>query len=206
MEHYRDFILNLITGTVGHEDFFKRFMFTIVHASNDLDASFFDRTLRDAYRIGIVHEIRVMTIISSSVITSDFKLEIPMETLVPMIQLRTQLDTQIAKNTEIAAMRVLIKQVWAYVPMMTDACAGDVSIMLDITDDTFHYHVHFAFFYQDIVTKRLPELLKVQYLATSDEVLKLTTDEWGVNHHISRIRTGVDTYTFIVREFSQNVV
>lgn len=201
MEHHREFILDLITGTVKPCDYFKTFIFTVVHAT--VDASFFDRTLRDANRFGINHGIRVMTIITASVITETFILEIPIEVLNPMMRLRSQVDTHIAKNTEIAAMKVLIKQAWAHVPMMELVCKGDVRTLLDITDTTFQYHVHFAFFYQDIVSKRFPELMGVRYMTTHDEVLKLVAEEWGVNHHISTIRTGFDTYTFVVREFSE---
>jgi hypothetical protein len=200
---HRDMILGLIKGDVlGKYAFsFKRFMFSIVHDTrNDIDAAFLDRTMRDAHRLGMGHQIRMRSIIAASTITPDYALDFPLDVVLPILDLRTKIDMFVGGDTRVSAMCMLIKSVWAHVPMMTQA-AMDPKFMMDVTDDTFNTHIHFSFFYQDMIAKRLPQLRSVDYMSNTDEVMAGMTKTWSVDHHLSTIRTGFKSYRFIVRQF-----
>ena len=197
----RNLIMIMIKGELYERGpyMYKRFMVQIVHSKHDNDSAFLDRTMRDSHRLGISHTTRVASVIDASVITSLFTLDIPDNVWTPVMKVRTQLDTFVANRPDIAAMCVLIKSVWRHVPLMVDSARGDVC-MLDVTDDTFNTHIHFSFFYQDLISRRFPQVKNTKYVYDVDDMHAMSK-KLGARHHISTIRTGAYSYNFIVRHF-----
>lgn len=177
------------------------YMFCIVNSGRYPDATFIDRMLRDASRLGISHSLSVRDIIDCSRINPNNTLEIPDLILTPLLKIREQIDTFVA-NDVTAAMKVMGKNAWKSSDIMIRATKTHKELM-DITDLTFITHPHFAFFHREMSARSLPIMAEEKHFELSNEVSAFIEDhplEPNHQYHISSVNKR-NNRLFILRTF-----
>lgn len=179
------------------------FMFCMVNSGRYPDATFIDRVLRDAARLGIHHSVNVYDIIDRSYIDRDKMLVIPTFALEPLMALREEIETLLAPNATLASIKTMGKSAWKTTNIMPLATKSQKKLM-DITDTTFITHPHFAFFHRELIDKRFPILVEEKRFENRAEVL-----DWVKYHplrlhhqyHTSTVHKGTTGGVYILREF-----
>ena len=186
----------------GPFDARNQYMFCIVNSGRYPDATFIDRMLRDASRLGIDHAISVRDIVDRSYIDDENMLVIPEDILNPLLYIREQVETLVASNVTFAAIKTMGKNTWESTSIMISATKTQKGLM-DITDLTFVSHPHFAFFHRDMLERRLPTLVEENHFEAREgvlEFLKYHPQELNHQYNTSVINKG-STRLYILRKF-----